>query len=649
MSNMPKPPNNQNNRGGGGPQNRFNIPNWVITLLILVFVFIFLQRMSTLVLDASASPTEIAYSFFRQQAEAGKVKSVTFTDKQVQGEFTEPIAITPSQTNDQSAPVRTIQKFTTYLPTIEDAALMQLLLTNKGVKIEAVDPSPPTWLLLLVNWGPLIVIGILLYVFFIRARQQQSNIFGFGQSRARRYNEEMPQVTFEDVAGEEAAKGELAEMVDFLKDPDKYLRLGARIPRGVLLIGPPGTGKTLMARAVAGEAKVPFFSLSASEFVEMFVGVGASRVRDLFGRAKASAPCIIFIDEIDAVGRQRGAGLGGGNDEREQTLNQLLVEMDGFDQRETIIIMAATNRPDVLDPALLRPGRFDRQVTLGLPDRNGRHAILKVHTKHMPLAQEVDLLKLAQATMGFSGADLENLSNEAALTAARNKRDKVIMRDFEVSLDRIILGSERPPLSDEKERKIVAYHEGGHALAAALTPDADPILKVSIVPRGRALGVMQSAPIDDRRNYPKEYLMARLVVALGGRSSEEIALGSITTGAENDLRQATYLARMMVAQLGMNEEFGPINYGDQEQQPFLGYTMTQPRQYSDQTAALIDKETKRLVEQAHERARQIMRENRAALDSIAKELMENEIVDAARIQELIKQTQEQSALSTGVA
>jgi cell division protease FtsH len=645
MSNMPKPPNNQNNRGGGGPQQRFNIPNWVITLLILVFVFIFLQRMSTLVLDASASPTQIPYSFFRQQAEAGKVKAVTFTDQTVQGEFTEPIAFT----SDASVPIRMIQKFTTYLPTIEDAALMQLLLTNKGVKIEAVDPSPPTWLLLLINWGPLIVIGILLYVFFIRARQQQSNIFGFGQSRARRYNEEMPQVTFEDVAGEEAAKGELAEMVDFLKDPDKYLRLGARIPRGVLLIGPPGTGKTLMARAVAGEAKVPFFSLSASEFVEMFVGVGASRVRDLFSRAKASAPCIIFIDEIDAVGRQRGAGLGGGNDEREQTLNQLLVEMDGFDQRETIIIMAATNRPDVLDPALLRPGRFDRQVTLGLPDRNGRHAILKVHTKHMPLAQEVDLLRLAQATMGFSGADLENLANEAALTAARNKRDKVIMRDFEVSLDRIILGSERPPLSDEKERKIVAYHEGGHALAAALTPDADPILKVSIVPRGRALGVMQSAPIDDRRNYPKEYLMARLVVALGGRSSEEIALGSITTGAENDLRQATYLARMMVAQLGMNEEFGPINYGDQEQQPFLGYSMAQPRQYSDQTAALIDRETKRLVEQAHERARQIMRENRAALDAVAKELMDNEIVDAARIAELIKQTQEQSALSSGVA
>ena len=650
MSNLPKPPNNQNNKGGGGgPQQRFNIPNWVITLLILVFVFIFLQRMSTLVLDASAQPTTIPYSFFRTQAEAGKVKTVTFTDREVQGEFTEPIPFTPAQSPDPSIPVRTIQKFSTFLPSVEDATLMQLLLTNKGVKIEAVDPSPPTWLLLLVNWGPLIVIGILLYVFFIRARQQQSNIFGFGQSRARRYNEEMPQVTFEDVAGEEAAKGELAEMVDFLKDPDKYLRLGARIPRGVLLIGPPGTGKTLMARAVAGEAKVPFFSLSASEFVEMFVGVGASRVRDLFSRAKASAPCIIFIDEIDAVGRQRGAGMGGGNDEREQTLNQLLVEMDGFDQRETIIIMAATNRPDVLDPALLRPGRFDRQVTLGLPDRNGRHAILKVHTKHMPLAQEIDLLKLAQATMGFSGADLENLANEAALTAARNKRDKVIMRDFEVSLDRIILGSERPPLSDEKERRIVAYHEGGHALAAAMTPDADPILKVSIVPRGRALGVMQSAPIDDRRNYPKEYLMARLVVALGGRSSEEIALGSITTGAENDLRQATYLARMMVAQLGMNEEFGPINYGDQEQQPFLGYTMTQPRQYSDQTAALIDKETKRLVEQAHERARQIMRENRAALDAVAKELMENEIVDAARIAELIKQTQEQSTLSTGAA
>jgi cell division protease FtsH len=634
MSNMPKPPGQKNDNRGGGPQQRFNIPNWAITLLILVFVFIFLQRASTAILDSSSGSVEIPYSFFRKQVDEGAVKSVVFTGQQVSGEFKSPVIYVPP--DQQSVAARTITRFATFLPpeAVGDKDLINAL-TEKNVNIYSADPSPSPLLLLLLNWGPLIIIGVLLYVFFIRARQQQSNIFGFGQSRARRYNEEMPQVTFEDVAGEEAAKGELAEMVDFLKDPDKYLRLGARIPRGVLLIGPPGTGKTLMARAVAGEAKVPFFSLSASEFVEMFVGVGASRVRDLFTRAKASAPCIIFIDEIDAVGRQRGAGLGGGNDEREQTLNQLLVEMDGFDQRETIIIMAATNRPDVLDPALLRPGRFDRQVTLGLPDKNGRHAILKVHTKHMPIASEVDLLKLAQATMGFSGADIENLANEAALTAARNKRDKVIMRDFEIALDRILLGSERPPLSDQKERQIVAVHEAGHALAAAMTPDADPILKVSIVPRGRALGVMQSAPVDDRRNYPKEYLTARLVVALGGRSAEEVALGSITTGAENDLRQATYIARMMVAQFGMNEEFGPINYGDQEQQPFLGYSLSQPRQYSDTTAALIDKETKQLVEQAHARARHIMRENRAALDAIANELLENEIVDANRIHEII--------------
>lgn len=508
------------------------------------------------------------------------------------------------------------------------------LLAEKGVTVIATDPSPSPLFVLLLNWGPLILIGALLLWSFNRARQQQSGIFGFGQTKARQYNEEHPQVTFQDVAGEDSAKEELTEMVDFLKDPDKYIRLGARIPRGVLLVGPPGTGKTLLARAVAGEAKVPFFSLSASEFVEMFVGVGASRVRDLFTRAKAAAPAIVFIDEIDAVGRQRGAGLGGGNDEREQTLNQLLVEMDGFDQRETVIIMAATNRPDVLDPALLRPGRFDRQVTVDLPDRAGREAILKVHTRDIPLSRDVDLSLLAASTIGFSGADLENLANEGALSAARNKRDKVTMRDFQLALDRIILGSERPPLSNEHERRVVAYHEAGHALVSLLESEADPVVKVTIVPRGRALGVTQSAPSDDRRNYSKEYLMARLFVLMGGRSAEELVFNQITTGAENDLRVATGLARNMVSQWGMNEEVGPVNYGDYDRQPFLGYSLAQPRQYSDATAALIDRETKRLVEQAHQHARQLLRDNRDKLDALANELLEVEVVDQARVYEI---------------
>ncbi len=473
------------------------------------------------------------------------------------------------------------------------------------------------------------LVGIFFVYSLNRARQQQQSggPFGFGKSAARLYNEERPKITFADVAGEDAAKSELAEMVDFLREPDKYLRLGARIPRGVLLIGPPGTGKTLLARAVAGEANVPFFSLSASEFVEMFVGVGASRVRDLFTRAKAVAPCIVFIDEIDAVGRQRGTGMGGGNDEREQTLNQLLVEMDGFDIKETVIVMAATNRPDVLDPALLRPGRFDRQVTVGLPDRVGREGILKIHTRQIPLDQDVNLPRVAGATIGFSGADLENLANEAALTAARNNRSQVTMRDFEVSLDRILLGSERPALVDEKERRVVAYHEAGHALVALLTPGSDPVLKVSIVPRGRSLGVTQFQPTDDRRNYPREALHAQLLVGLGGRSAEEVALGEITTGAEDDLRRVTRLAHHMVAQWGMSDKLGPLNFGDSETQPFLGYALSQNREYSDETAAEIDHEVKRFVIEAHDEAVQLLRDHRPQLDRLAHELLEKEIVD----------------------
>jgi cell division protease FtsH len=571
----------------------------------------------------------VPYTFFRAEVEAGKVKSVFMQGTQVSGEFTEAVTYPVPGTPDASKGTATSTQFTTTLPPVNDNDLINLL-AQHNVTLVAADPTP-SLLEFVINFGPiLLILGLLLWS-FSRARQQQGTIFGFGQSRARRYSEERPSVTFADVAGEDEAKAELSEMVDFLRDPDKYMRLGARIPRGVLLIGPPGTGKTLLAKAVAGEANVPFFSLSASEFVEMFVGVGASRVRDLFTRAKASAPCIVFIDELDAVGRQRGAGLGGGNDEREQTLNQLLVEMDGFDARETVIVMAATNRPDVLDPALLRPGRFDRQVTVGLPDRSGREGILRIHTRSIPLASDVDILKLAQATIGFSGADLENLANEAALTAARNHHDKVIMRDFEMALDRIILGSERPPLVDELERKTVAYHESGHALTAVLTPGADPILKVSIVPRGRALGVTQSLPMDDRRNYSRDYLMARLIVLLGGRSAEEIALNQITSGAENDLRMATSLARSMVAQFGMDEKVGPVNYGDTDQQPFLGYALSQPRQYSEETAALIDQEVKQLVEAAHQQAQKLLRDHRAVLDALADELLHKEIVEQARV------------------
>lgn len=637
MSNMQKPPNQQPNEPNGNkPPSPPRIPmNWIIIGLLAIFGFLFISRIPSIMNDSlGTGGAEVAYSFFRKQVEAGNVTTVVMDGLVVRGEFRTAVRYPEAGSSQalQTTPVVT-SRFSATLPPVEDRDLMPLL-AEKGVTVIATDPSPSPLFVLLLNWGPLILIGALLLWSFNRARQQQSGIFGFGQTKARQYNEEHPQVTFQDVAGEDSAKEELTEMVDFLKDPDKYIRLGARIPRGVLLVGPPGTGKTLLARAVAGEAKVPFFSLSASEFVEMFVGVGASRVRDLFTRAKAAAPAIVFIDEIDAVGRQRGAGLGGGNDEREQTLNQLLVEMDGFDQRETVIIMAATNRPDVLDPALLRPGRFDRQVTVDLPDRAGREAILKVHTRDIPLSRDVDLSLLAASTIGFSGADLENLANEGALSAARNKRDKVTMRDFQLALDRIILGSERPPLSNEHERRVVAYHEAGHALVSLLEAEADPVIKVTIVPRGRALGVTQSAPSDDRRNYSKEYLMARLFVLMGGRSAEELVFNQITTGAENDLRVATGLARNMVSQWGMNEEVGPVNYGDYDRQPFLGYSLAQPRQYSDATAALIDRETKRLVEQAHQHARQLLRDNRDKLDALANELLEVEVVDQARVYEI---------------
>ena len=590
----------------------------------------------------------LTYTAFLEQVSSGNVVSVSLSGQTADGIFKKAItqppvssgaAATPAPTASQpqaaaAAPV-TYTRFTTVMPVLGDVRLLPLL-EQHGVVITAEDTTGGSWFLNLA--GSVLPIALLVGMLFFMGRQGQrgaQSIFGFGGSKARLYNLEKPGVTFADVAGQVEAKADLLEVVDFLKRPERYRHLGARLPRGVLLIGPPGTGKTLLARAVAGEASVPFFSISASEFVEMFVGVGASRVRDLFTKAKAASPSILFVDEIDAVGRQRGAGLGGGNDEREQTLNQLLVEMDGFDDKTSVIVIAATNRPDVLDPALLRPGRFDRQVTVGLPDRAGREAILKIHTRPLRLGHDVKLDLLARRTPGFSGADLANLANESALAAARRGGAKVAMRDFEEAMDKIVLGTRQAPLHNEEERRLVAYHEGGHALVARLTPGADPVSKITIIPHGRALGVTEQFSEEDRRNYSRGYLVGRLSVLLGGRASEELVFGDPTTGAENDLKQATGLARRMVGLWGMSEELGPIWYGVGETHPFLGREIGSPREYAEATAAELDAVVRQMVEKAHRHARELLEEHRACLDALASELLLHETVDGEQLDALL--------------
>jgi cell division protease FtsH len=631
--------NDNKPKGDPPPQPQFKIPRWVwplVWIILLGWTFFRLQDMVSG--SFGDQPVNVAYSFFYDQVSSGNVDQVLFQDNQVRGTFKAAVRYPEegSPLLEQGITQQTANSFTTTLLTdsVPDPSLTQVL-HEKGVTIIAQTVEQSPILVLLYSFGPIL---LLLGFFLWSARRQQGqmgNVFGFGRTQAREYTIERPQITFADVAGQDAAKAELVEIVDFLKEPDKYISLGARIPRGVLLIGPPGTGKTLMARAVAGEANVAFFSISASEFVEMFVGVGASRVRDLFKRAKDAAPSIVFIDELDAVGRQRGAGLGGGNDEREQTLNQMLSEMDGFDQNESVIVMAATNRPDVLDPALLRPGRFDRQVTVGLPDRAGRLDMLKIHTRGKPLGEDVNLENLSRATIGFSGADIANLANEAALTAARRNNKRISQRDFLDAFDRIVLGTESPPLSNPEERRVVAYHEAGHAIVGALTPNANPVFKVTIVPRGQALGVTASLPDDDRRNYSKEFLTAQLLVLLGGRAAEEVAIGEITTGASSDLRRVTDIARRMVSEFGMSENIGPLNFGDNERQPFLGYSLSQGRQYSEETAAQIDAEVRRIVEAAHRESVELLSNNREALDKLAGELLENEIIEGARVMEIV--------------
>ena len=572
---------------------------------------------------AQARDDTPSYSEFMAKVDAGDVKELTMylspNSYDLQGEYIRPAN----------------RKFQVTIPK-EDEPSVTKALREKAVQIKVKEVRSGDWVLILLNAAPLILL-VAFCLFLMRQMQAGGNkALSFGKSRARLLSAQQKKATFKDVAGTDEAKEELQEIIEFLKDPQKFQKLGGRIPKGVLLVGPPGTGKTLLARAIAGEANVPFFSIAGSDFVEMFVGVGASRVRDLFEQGKKNAPCIVFIDEIDAVGRHRGAGLGGGHDEREQTLNALLVEMDGFESNEGVILIAATNRPDVLDPALLRPGRFDRRVVVARPDVRGREEILRVHTRKVPISDDVDLSIIARGSPGFSGADLANLVNEAALWAARQNRKFVLMVDFEMAKDKVMMGVERKSmvLSDE-EKKNTAYHEAGHALVAAMTPGADPVHKVTIIPRGMALGLTMQLPTDDKHSYTREYLETMLAVLMGGRSAEEIFLGHITTGAGNDIERATDIARNMVCEWGMSQ-LGPLAYGKKDEAIFLGREITQHRDYSEDTAIQIDKEVKRIVNDGYESAKTLLNNNRETLERIALALLDREVIDATEVKLLME-------------
>jgi len=594
----------------------------ILFWLSIVLLGVMLWRLVSANGQAAREDTP-SYSEFMAHVEQGDVKEVTMylapNSYEMQGEYAKPAN----------------KKFRTTIFK-EDAPNLTKQLRDKQVAINVKEVRSGDWLIILLNALPLLLlVGFCL--FLMRQMQAGGNkALSFGKSRARLLSAQQKKVTFKDVAGTDEAKEELQEIIEFLKDPQKFQKLGGRIPKGVLLVGPPGTGKTLLARAIAGEANVPFFSISGSDFVEMFVGVGASRVRDLFEQGKKNAPCIIFIDEIDAVGRHRGAGLGGGHDEREQTLNALLVEMDGFESNEGVILIAATNRPDVLDPALLRPGRFDRRVVVARPDVKGREEILRVHTRKKPIADDVDLSIIARGTPGFSGADLESLANEAALWAARQNRKFILMADFEMAKDKVLMGVERKSLilSDE-EKKNTAYHEAGHAIVAAMTPGADPVHKVTIIPRGMALGLTMQLPTDDKHSYTKEHLEGMLAVLMGGRTAEEMFLGHITTGAGNDIERATDIARNMVCEWGMSE-LGPLAFGKKEEAIFLGREIAQHRDFSEATAVDIDKEVKRIVNIAYESAKNIQNTHRDVLERIAQGLLEREVLDALEVRMLIE-------------
>jgi cell division protease FtsH len=594
--------------------------NLVFWLLIVLVPIAFYQMVGA----GREQFVEVPYSTFNSQIEQGNIEKVEITSgKFVRGSFRAPVPVDG----------RKVERFSVILP-IQDSESFLARLEQKGIPIDAKEPKPSFGAVFIQLLPWVVLIG--LWLFFFRQVQQGGNrAFAFGKSKAKLLTGDTPKVTFADVAGCDEAKVELQEIIEFLKDPQKFQRLGGRLPKGVLLVGPPGTGKTLLARAVAGEAGRPFFSMSGSDFVEMFVGVGASRVRDLFEQGKAHAPCIIFVDEIDAVGRHRGAGLGGGHDEREQTLNQLLVEMDGFESNEGVILIAATNRPDVLDPALMRPGRFDRQIVVDMPDVRGREMILRVHARKIPLSEDVKLEVIARATPGLAGADLANIVNESALLAARRSKSRVDMVDFEDAKDKVMLGVERRSLvlSDE-ERKLTAYHEAGHALVSLGLPGLDPVHKVTIVPRGRALGITFSLPEEDRHNYTKEYILGRLAMAYGGRVAEELIFGAekVTTGAAQDIQQATEMARRMVTQFGMSDAIGPIAVGDREHQVFLGREIGQRREVSEKTAETVDAEVKRILDEAFNRAREILEKSMELLHHMANALLERETLDREEVE-----------------
>jgi cell division protease FtsH len=586
-----------------------NLALWMVIGLIVILLFQLFQQ--------NQSPRgEIVFSDFLKKVETGEVREVTLKGNNVSGRL-----------SDGST-------FRTYTADYPDLVKS---LKDRGVKIDVKPAETNSWLAVVLQWVPMLLfIGV--WIFFMRQMQGGgAKALSFGKARARLISEKQNKVTFQDVAGVDEAKEELREIIEFLKDPPKFQKLGGKIPKGVLLVGPPGTGKTLLAKAIAGEANVPFFSISGSDFVEMFVGVGASRVRDLFEQGKKHAPCIIFMDEIDAVGRHRGAGLGGGHDEREQTLNQLLVEMDGFETNEGVILIAATNRPDVLDPALLRPGRFDRQVVVARPDVKGREEILKVHARRIPLAPKVDLKVLARGTPGFSGADLANLVNEAALLAARQDKKVVEMIDFENAKDKVLMGVERRSMIiSETEKKTIAYHEAGHALVADLLPGADPLHKVTIIPRGRALGLTQQLPADDKYNYSRDYLVNRITILLGGRAAEEIVFQQQTTGAGDDLEKATDMARKMVCEWGMSDRMGPLTFGKGEEHIFLGREVARPKDFSEETAVLIDSEIKRIVVECATRAKHMIETNLEKLHALARALLERESLDGEEIARILR-------------
>ena len=588
-----------------------NLIFWVVVGLFMILLF------NLFSIPGQSPDEDIKFSDFISKVERGEITEVTIRGNNINGILKDG---------------RSFKTYAMEYPDLVDT------LRKSNVTIVAKPPEDNPWYItFLFQWAPFILF-IGLWFFLMRQMQVGGNkALSFGRSRARLLTEDRKKVTFSDVAGIDEAKEEVVEIIEFLKDPHKFQKLGGRIPKGVLIVGPPGTGKTLLAKAIAGEAGVPFFSISGSDFVEMFVGVGASRVRDLFEQGKKHAPCIIFIDEIDAVGRLRGAGLGGGHDEREQTLNQLLVEMDGFDTTEGVILIAATNRPDVLDPALLRPGRFDRQITVNRPDVRGRTEILKVHTKKVPLSKDVDLEIISRGTPGFSGADLENLVNEAALLAARLNKTMVELKDFEFAKDKVLMGVERKSmvLTDE-EKRTTAYHEAGHAMMARLLPGTDPVHKVTIIPRGRALGITMQLPTDDRHSYSKEFLYNTLAILMGGRVAEELIFNQVTTGAGNDLERATDLARKMVCEWGMSEELGPLTYGKKDEEIFLGREIATRRDYSEEIAIKIDTEVKRLVSENYERTKRILLENMAALKALAEALLEKEVLDAPEIDKIIQ-------------